>query len=61
VARDYAYWQVENYLVGLTTSNLDNEDPLFVNRAARDYRLQVDSPSREELGTYADSVPGPRT
>jgi len=59
--RDHAYWQVENSLTGLTVTNLDNEDPLFVNRAARDYRLQPASPSREELGAYSDMTPGPRT
>ena len=61
VVRDHAYWAVTNELSGLTASNLDNEDPVFVNRAARDYRLQAASPSREELGSYADAVPGPRT
>jgi hypothetical protein len=61
VVRDFAYWQVDNYLGGLTVTNFDNEDPLFVNRAARDYRLQAGSPSREELGSYADAMPGPRT
>lgn len=61
IVRDSSYWQVDNALTGLTVSNFDNEDPQFVNRSAHDYRLAFGSPSREELGVYADVAPGPRT
>lgn len=45
----------------ITRSGIISQDPLYVNRAARDYRLQANSPARPLMGAFADAVPGPRT
>jgi hypothetical protein len=40
---------------------MHGQNPLYVNRTGRDYRLQSGSPARSLMGSYADAVPGPRS